>query len=303
MASKRSNHGKRSHWKIRETLKAYLMLLPMFVGFAILSLGAIAGVFTLSLTDYSIQWPPHFIGFANYTKLFSYSLFPKIMLNSLYYALLVTLPTVILSLAFALLLDRKLRGISFFRAAVFWPTIASMTAVSLIWMFLLNNNFGLVNMILNAVGLEGTQWLGNPKLTLPVFAFIYLWRHLGYYMTIILGGLQSIPNDLNESALLDGANFWKRTKHVTLPLLSPTIFYVLIMVVIYGFQVFDQIMIISKDGGPAYSGLTLSFYIYQSAFVNGKMGYASAAGMVLFLIVMFFTFIQFKFQKKWVYYN
>lgn len=294
---------KMSAYQRRECAKAYLMLSPMLIGFVIISIGAIVGVFALSLTDYSISWPPKFIGFKNYEKLFSQALFPKILWNSIYYVILITLPTVVLSLLTALLLDRKMRGSAFFRAAIFWPVIASMTAVSLIWMFLLNGNFGIVNYLLGLVGVNGPKWLSNTSLTLPVFAFIYLWRHLGYYMTIMLGGLQGIPTELYESALLDGAGYWKRTLHVTLPMVSPTIFYVLIMVVIYGFQVFDQIMVISKDGGPAYSGLTLSFYIYQNAFTNGKMGYASAAGVVLFLIVMACSLLQFKLQKKWVYYN
>lgn len=303
MEKQKKQKKKWTVYQRRECLKAYLMLSPMLIGFVIVSIGAILGAIALSFTDYSIAWPPKFIGLKNYIKLFTQPLLGKILLNSLYYVLLVTVPTVVLSLIFALLMDQKVRGGAFFRAAVFWPVIASMTAVSLIWMFLLNGNFGIINYLLGLVGIEGPQWLSDPKLTLPVFAFIYLWRHLGYYMTIMLGGLQGIPTELYESALLDGAGYFKRTLHVTLPLLSPTIFYVMIMVVIYGFQVFDQIMIISKDGGPAYSGLTLSFYIYQNAFANGQMGYASSAGVVLFLIVMAFSLLQFKLQKKWVYYN
>ncbi len=300
-----AKHAKRkmTPYQRLECAKAYLMLSPMLLGFIFVSIGAILGAIGLSFTDYSITWPPKFIGLKNYIRLFSQPLLPKILLNSLYYVVLVTVPTVVLSFLLALLLDRKVRGSAFFRAAIFWPVIASMTAVSLIWMFLLNGNFGIVNYLLRLLGINGPQWLSKPSLTLPVFAFIYLWRHLGYYMTIMLGGLQGIPTELYESALLDGAGYWKRTLHITLPMVSPTIFYVLIMVVIYGFQVFDQIMIISKDGGPAYSGLTLSFYIYQSAFSNGKMGYACAAGAVLFLIVMIFSLIQFRLQKKWVHYS
>lgn len=294
---------KMSARKRRECIEAYLMLTPMLIGFVIVSLGAIVGVFALSLTDYSISWPPNFVGIKNYARLVSQSLFGKILWNSVYYVILITFPTVIFSLLAALLLDQKVRGNAFFRAAVFWPVIASMTAVSLIWMFLLNGNFGIVNYLLGKIGIQGPKWLSEPRLTLPVFAFIYLWRHLGYYMTIMLGGLQGVPEDLYESARLDGAGYWKRIRYITLPLMSPTIFYVLIMVVIYGFQVFDQIMVISKDGGPAYSGLTLSFYIYQNAFTNGKMGYASAAGVVLFVIVMACSMLQFRMQKKWVYYN
>lgn len=301
----RPNHMKKKMSPSRrgECLRAYLMLSPMLLGFVIVSIGAIIGVFALSLTDYSISWPPNFIGLQNYKKLFSLPLLPKILWNSLYYVLLITLPTVLLSLLLALLLDYKMRGSVFFRAVFFWPVVASMTAVSLIWMFLLNSNFGIVNYLLSFWGIDGPKWLGSTHLTLPVFAFIYLWKHLGYYMTILLGGLQGVPSELYESALLDGAGYWKRIRHVTLPLISPTIFYVLIMVVIYGFQVFDQILVISKDGGPAYSGLTLSFYIYQNAFVNGKMGYASAAGILLFIIVMIVSLFQFKLQKKWVYYT
>lgn len=301
---KNNKHQKKiSNYKKREYVKAYMMLTPMLIGFVIVSIGAIIGVFTLSLTNFSISWPPQFIGFKNYKSLFSHRIFPRIIWNSVYYVVLITVPTVILSLLTALLLDSKIRGRTFFRTAIFWPVVSSMTAVSLIWMFLLNGNFGIINYLLKFLGIDGPDWLNTPSLTLPVFAFIYLWRHLGYYMTLMLGGLQNIPTELYESAELDGAAFWKRTFHITVPLMSPTIFYVLIMVVIYGFQVFDQVMIISKDGGPAYSGLTLSFFIYQSAFKNGKMGFASAAGVILFLVVIVCSLIQFKLQRKWVYYD
>lgn len=287
----------------REYLKAYAMLSPMLLGFFIVTIGAIIGVFALSFTDYSIMWPPKFIGLANYKKLFSQTLLPKILWNSVYYVVLVTVPTILLSFLVALLMNRKFRGNAFFRAAIFWPVVASMTAVSLIWMFLLNSNIGIVNLFLNKLHITGPKWFGDVSLTLPVFAFIYVWKHLGYYMTIMLGGLSNVPEELYESALLDGAGFWNRTRYITVPLMSPTIFYIFIMVVIYGFQVFDQILVISKDGGPAYSGLTLSFYVYQSAFTNGKMGYASAAGVLLFVIIMLITFLQFRVQKKWVFYN
>lgn len=287
----------------KEYLKAYAMLTPMLFGFLIVSIGTIIGAFALSFTDFSITWPPKLIGLANYRKLFSQTLLPKILWNSVYYVILIAIPTVILSFLVALLMNRNFRGSTFFRAAIFWPVVASMTAVSLIWMFLLNSNIGIVNLLLNKLGFTGPKWFGSVPLTLPVFAFIYLWKYLGYYMTIMLGGLQNVPEELYESALLDGAGFWRRTRHITIPLMSPTIFYVLTMVVIYGFQVFDQIMVISKDGGPAYSGLTLSFYIYQNAFVNGKMGYACAAGVLLFAFVLLITLLQFRLQKKWVFYN
>ena len=290
-------------YKLRESMEAYVMLLPMLLGLVVVSVGAIIGTGFISLTNFTFRWPPDFIGVKNYVNLFAHPLFPKVVFNSLYYVVLTAVPSVVLAFFMALILDTRIKGHVFFRVVYFWPVVTSMTAVALIWAFLFNNNFGLINFLLNRVGIAGPKWLADTRWALPTMAIIFIWKWVGYYMIILLSGLQSIPSDFYESATLDGAGFLQKTRHITLPLLSPSLFFVVTMIMIAAFQVFDQILVITKDGGPSYSTLTLSFYIFQNAFTFGKMAYASAMGMVLFVMVALMTYVQFKLQKIWVFYE
>lgn len=288
---------------IKEGLTAYVMLIPTILGMAFYSVGATIGAMALSVTDYSIRWPPNFVGIKNFVDFFHNRLFGKIILNTFQSALMNIVPCVLFALLLALLVNQKIPGVKFYRMVYFWPVVASMAAVSLLWGFLLSPEFGLVNYLLSTIGIDGPAWFGSTKWALPSVSVIFVWKLVGYYMTMLLVGLQNIPQSLYESAMLDGVGPFQRTLHITLPLLSPTLFMVIIMACIASFQVFDPILVLGLNGGPAHATKTLSYYIYQSAFQNLKMGYASAVSVVLFLIVGILSMIQFKLQNKWVFYN
>lgn len=294
---------KRTTARSREARAAYAMLTPTLLGLTFLSLGATLGAIGLSFTDYSVKWPPNFTGLANYRALFSARIFPQVLLTTIKSALFNVVPCVLIALALALLANRPGKGVRLFRAICFWPVVASMTAVSLLWTFLLHQQFGLVNYLLSLVGIKGPQWFGSTRWAIVGVAIIFVWKFSGYYMTMLLAGLQNIPASLYESAMLDGAGAWRRTLHITLPMLSPTLFFVLVMALIASFQVFDPILVTGLNGGPSYSTTTLSYYVYQNAFQYMKMGYAGAGATVLFAIVALISLLQFKLQDKWVFYN
>lgn len=287
----------------REAITAYLMLLPTLLGLFIFSLGATVGAILISLTDYSLKWPPEFIGLGNYVQLFSEKLFAKIISNTFLYVIITVVPCLILSFFLALAVNFKSKVITILRAAYFWPVVGSMAAIALVWSYLLNSQFGLLNYFISLFGVNGPNWLVDPSWSLVGIAIIFVWKFTGYFMTIILAGLQNIPNELYESAKLDGANLVQKNWYITLPMISSSLFFVMIMAAITAFQVFDIILIISPNGGPANANMTLSFYIYLNAFRYPYMGYASACAVLLFVIVMAVSVLQFRLQDKWVYYQ
>ena len=230
-------------------------------------------------------------------------LFWKIFGNTFWYVLLYVPLAMVGSLVLALLVNRKLPGIKLFRTIYFMPVVSSMVAVALIWSWLYNPEFGIINWVLNKLlGIEGPQWLLSTDWAMPGIAILSAWKILGYNMLILLAGLQSVPKHLQESALLDGAGPWQRFVSVTLPALSPTLFFVLIITLINSFQLFEQTYVLTQ-GGPANSTLTLSYYSYQNAFQFFRMGYAAAVAYVLFAVTLIVTIIQFRLQKRWVFYG
>ena len=286
-----------------EALEAYVFLIPTLLGMVFLTIGAIIGAILLSFTDYSLKWPPSFIGLANFRDLFSDRLLPLVLSNTFWYLVMAVVPCVIFALFLSLLVNGKTRRTRVFRTIYFWPVVGSMTAIALVWRFLLNDTFGFVNYLIGMFGVQGPRWFASTTWALVGIAIIFVWKNVGYYMTILLSGLQNIPQDLNEAAIIDGAGLVRRTWYITLPLISPTMFFVIIMTSIASFQVFDSIMVINDRGGPANATTTLSFFIYQNAFSFMRMGYAAAAGVLLFFIVSIFSMVQFRLQNKWVFYG
>lgn len=289
--------------KTREAIEAYVMLLPTIIGFLLISAGPILIAILLGFTDAKFKWPPNWIGIRNYQLLFSNPLFPKIILNSLYYSVLTVVPSAVFSFLLALLVNNKVKGIAIFRAAYFWPVVASMAAVSVIWKFMLNPQIGLMNYALQYIGIKGPIWLGTTQWVIPSLALTFVWKWVGFYMIILLAGMQDIPEDLYEASIIDGANGFQKILHITFPMVSPTLFFVIVISTIASFQLFDQVMIMTNDAGPAYSALTLSYYVYQNAFQWGKMGYACSIGVILFVIVFLFSSFQMRLQNKWVFYR
>jgi multiple sugar transport system permease protein len=286
----------------REMIEAYLYLLPTFVGLILFSLGAIIFSVGISFTDWDILQPPHWVGLSNYVRLFTTPLNWQVFGNTLYYTAVIVPVGTALALGLALALNRGLRGIVILRGLYFLPVISSTVAVSLVWSWLYNQQFGLINYLLSLVGITGPAWLADTRTAMPAVIIMSIWKGLGYNMVIFLAGLQGIPQELYEAAKIDGAGAWARFRYVTLPLVSPTTFFVVVLSTVAAFQVFDQTYVMT-NGGPAYSTTTLALFIYQNAFQWFHMGYAAALSYVLFAAVAVVTLLQFRAQGRFVFYR
>jgi multiple sugar transport system permease protein len=286
----------------REAIEAYLYLLPTFVGLILFSLGAIIFSVGISFTDWDVLQPPHWVGLSNYVRLFTTPLNWQVFANTLYYTAVIVPVGAALALGLALALNRGLRGIVILRGLYFLPVISSTVAVSLVWSWLYNQQFGLINYLLSLVGITGPAWLADTRTAMPAVLIMSIWKGLGYNMVIFLAGLQGIPQELYEAAKIDGAGAWARFRYVTLPLVSPTTFFVVVLSTVAAFQVFDQTYVMT-GGGPAYSTTTLALFIYQNAFQWFHMGYAAALSYVLFAAVAVVTLLQFRAQGRFVFYR
>jgi multiple sugar transport system permease protein/alpha-1,4-digalacturonate transport system permease protein len=221
------------------------------------------------------------------------------LFNTAYYAAGHIPLTLVAALGFAVLLNRRLRGVNFFRTALFFPYVTSLVAAAVVWNMLFSPEFGPVNQALHALGIaDPPGWTTSTTWAMPAVILTSVWRDLGYYMVIYLAGLQTIPAYLNEAAEMDGANAWQRFRHVTWPGLRPTTFFVLIMLTISSFKVFDLVQVMT-EGGPGRSTLVLSQLIFREGITEGRFGYSSAISMVLFVVVLTVTLIQFRLQKRW----
>jgi multiple sugar transport system permease protein len=281
----------------------YLYLTPTFIGLILFSSGAVIMSFFLSFTEWEIINPPKWIGLNNYLMIFKSDIFWKVFWNTIYYVFLNVPLSIIIPLLVAILLNQKLRGIKFFRTIYFIPVVSSMVAVALVWSWLYKPEYGLLNYLLNKFfGITGPQWLENEAWAMPAMVFMCVWKNLGYNMVIFLAGLQNIPDTFYEVSSIDGASSFRKFFKITLPMLSPTTFFVLIITIIGSFQVFEQTYILTK-GGPANSTLTLSYYIYLNAFQYFRMGYSAAMSYILFATIFAITLVQFRYQRKWVFYG
>jgi multiple sugar transport system permease protein len=286
----------------RDTLWFYLFASPWIIGFVIFSLGPMIASLVLSLTNYSVLMPTRFLGLQNYVQMTKDDLLLTSILNTAYYALLAVPLGEVVSLALALMLNTKvLHGRSFFRAAFYVPSVMPIVALSILWVWLLQPRFGLINTLIGLFGVHGPNWLGNPAWSKAGLVVMSL-MGVGANMVILLAALQDVPAHLYEAAMLDGANSWSKFRHVTVPMISPSIFFTLVIGFIGSFQVFTQAYVMT-GGGPAGSTLFYVLYLYRYAFEQFKLGYASALAWLLFLVIVALTFIQFKLSSKWVYYG
>lgn len=292
-----------SKLKRQEMFIGYLCLLPWLLGFIVLTAGPIIASFILSLFKYDMVHPAIFIGFQNYkTMLFEDPLFWKSLKATSYYTLLVVPLSVIGSLLIALLMNQNLRFINLFRTIFYLPSVLSGVAVALLWSWVFNKDFGVLNYLLDRLfGIIGPNWLGTEEWVIPALAIMALWG-VGGGMVIFLAGLQGIPTQLYEAAEIDGANSWQEFWKITIPLLTPTIFYQLIIGIIGTWQTFTQAYVMTQ-GGPNYASLLYVLYVYLNAFVWFKMGYACALAWVLFMIILICTILVFKSSSYWVYYE
>jgi multiple sugar transport system permease protein len=294
--------------KKREALWGYLLISPWLIGFVVFTLGPMIASLLLSLTRYNITTTPVFVQFENYIKLFTDD--PKFW-HSLGITVRFALVAIPLSLTFgfvlALLLNQNVPGLAFWRTIYYLPSVIAGVAVAILWSLIFNPRFGILNWLLGLVGIDGPGWLASPDWAIPALIIMSLWS-VGGGMIIYLSGLQSIPTALYEAAELDGANSTQRLFYITLPLMSPVIFYNLVIGIISTFQYFTEVYVITATadtglGGPAEATLFYNVYLYSNAFRYLNMGYASAMAWVLFLIVLVLTLLIFRSSAFWVYYE
>ncbi len=284
----------------KEEIAGLCFLSPNLIGFLIFSFLPITASIFLTFTEWNLATSPRFVGFENYVNIIDDELFWKYLWNTFYYAIGTIPATVMLSFFLAYLLNRKIHGIVFFRTLFFSPSITLLVAIAIVWSWLYNADFGLFNFILGTLGIDGPRWLQSTTWAMPAIIIMGIWKGTGYSMLIFLAGLQNIPEQYYEAADIDGANWWQKITHVTIPLISSTTFFVLVTTMIGAIQGFDQFYIMTR-GGPAGETTTLVYYIFQNAFEWFKMGYAATIALMLFAIILVVTLFQWRFANKWVY--
>ena len=286
----------------RRNLTGWLFILPLVAGIAAFQLVPVLISVYASLTDWDGITSPGFVGMDNYVALTGDPFFWQTLKNTAVFTCGVIPLTLVVALFLAILCNRKgIRGKAFFRTAYFTPFITSMVAISLVWTQFYAPR-GVLNGLLDAVGVSGPSWLASSTWALPAVIIVAVWQGVGYPMVILLAGLQGIPGSLYEAARLDGANAWRQFTHVTIPMLTPQIFFVLITQFVTSFQVFAIIYVMTR-GGPGNATNVYIYYLYQNAFTYGRLGYASAMAWILFVLIAVLTAIQWRLQKRWVFYE
>ena len=285
----------------REAIEGYLFILPWLLGLVIFILGPIIVSFYFSLTNFEVVKPPVFVGVENYGRLIRDPLFWQALKVTCIYVVLSTPLGLLLSFAIALLMNQKVRFVSLWRTIFYLPTLVPVIASTMLWLWIFNPQFGLLNTLLRYVGIEGPLWLGHSKWALPSLILMSLWT-VGGPMLIYLAGLQGIPTDLYEAADVDGAGGWAKFRAITIPMMTPVIFFNLVMNMILAFQVFTQAFIMT-EGGPRYATLFYVLYLYQNAFKFFRMGYAAALAWVLFIVILILTALVFRSSALWVFYE
>jgi len=296
-AQHRSSIERRESWAALGFLLPSLLLFMVFVGLPVL-----ASMY-ISFQRWDIFTSPQFVGLANYLSLLRDPIFHKVLGNTSLFVAGTVLVQMALGLGLALLLNGRIPAQGFFRVLYFLPVVSPPVAVALVWAWIFNENFGLLNSLLSGLGVHNLpRWMASTQWALPALMIVSIWQNIGYSMVLFLAGLQNIPTEIYEAGALEGAIGWKRLRHLTLPLISPTTFFVLTISVIFSFQVFDLAFIMT-DGGPSNATNTVVFYIYQNAFRFYRMGYASAVAWILFIVIFVVTLVQYRLQSRWVHYE
>lgn len=291
-----------TRWRLMKTIEGYLFISPWIVGFILFTAGPVVASLGLSFYQWSLIRPPRFVGLENYVTMFTND---PLFWQSLRVTLLYVAVAVPLQIAFALflaiLLNQKVRAIPVFRTIFYLPSVVSGVAIAVLWLWLYQPELGLINDLLSKVGIDGPAWLISKLWALPAIIGASLWT-VGGTMIIFLAGLQDMPQHLYEAAALDGAGEWAKFRHVTLPMLSPVIFFNLVLGLIAAFRMFELPLVMTQ-GGPINATMFYALYLYLSAFKFLKMGYAAALAWVLFIIIMIVTGLQLKLARRWVYYE
>ncbi|MBT2757375.1 sugar ABC transporter permease [Mesobacillus foraminis] len=276
---------------------AYLFIAAPFLGFLIFALVPLVYAIYGSFTDWNGLGQMNFIGLENFKNVFQDEYFYKAMYNTLFMMLGIPIG-IVLALLLAMGLNRGIPGTSTFRVIYYIPVISSIAAISILWQWAYNGDYGLVNQFLALIGIEGPNWLQNTSTVKPALIIMAVWKGLGYTMLLYLAALQSVPKSYYEAAKLDGANALQAFWHITLPMVKPVTFFIIVTNIIGGAQIFTEINVMTPTGGPEYSSASVVFYIWQKAFGNFQLGYASAMALVLGLFIFIITLIQFKINEK-----
>lgn len=290
----------RAGWWSSEEREGYLLILPWVIGFVIFTAVPMLAALGLVFTRYDVLSPPRWAGLANLHRLLGDELVIVVAINTFALAVLSAIPRLVFALLLAVLLDQKLRGIGFFRVLYYSPTVVPAFASVLLWVLLLQKDAGAVNYGLRTIGLRGLGWLTDPETAKFSIALMTIF-YFGPQMMIFLAALQGVPSQLYESAMVDGAGPLSRFWKITLPLITPAIFFNMVVLVIESLQMFTP-PYLSTMGGPMYSTTTAVMYIYEQAFASLRMGYASTLSCLLFLVILLFTFLQFR-LSGWVHYE
>lgn len=294
---------------------AICFLIPSMIGFIVFSILPMITLLGISVTDwdglseltlfsdFSGFMDRFYIGFNNYIEIFKSKELYQALGNTIEFVVLYIPLMLLASMAIALVLNRKTRGIGIFRVIYYIPVITSWVAGSLIWKWVLSPQYGIINEMLRVIGIEGPAWLQSPTWAMPAIVLASVWKDMGYFGLMLMSGLQGIDKGFYEAASIDGANKTKRFFKITLPLLTPTLFFVVIISMISSFQLFPQVAIMTPEGGPSGSTMVMVERIYKYGFKYYEMGYAASYSLILFAILFVLTGIQMKFQNRWVNYN
>jgi len=293
----------RQGFKTPEWLSGYLFISPWIIGFMIFTLGPFMASLGFSFTEWDLIGQPKFTGVDNYLKLWNDPLFWQSLKVTTIYAIGRVPLGIIIGLAAALLLNQNVRLLGMWRVIYYMPVVLPPVAVSMLWMWIYNPDYGILNGVLwSAFGIHGPAWLQDEFWVLPSLMMMAVWGMLGKNMIVYLSGLKSIASEMYEAAAIDGANAWQKFLSITVPMMTPIIFFNLIMGLMDSFKLFTQAYVMT-GGGPRYASLFYVYYLYQHAFQRFHMGYASAMAWVFFLILMVFTLLVFRSSKFWVYYE
>ncbi len=286
----------------REERIFYLFILPWLIGLVVFSAGPVLGMLGLSFTDWRISLDDlQFIGLDNYAKLFDDPIFWISVGNTLYIVIGRVVFGVSFALLLAILLNQKVPGIAFFRAVYYLPTVTAGVAVALVWIWIFNPRLGILNYSLKQIGITGPPWIFSKDWVKPSLILMSMFS-VGPIMIILLAGLQGVPKELYESAEIDGAGHWEKFANVTLPMLSPVLFFVIIISVVSSFQNFTEIRVMT-EGGPGESSNVMIWYLWENAFIFLQLGIAAAVAWIMFVVLMVLTGVQFWVGKRWVYYE
>lgn len=288
--------------KRKDRLIILSFLAPNIIGFLIFTLIPVFATAFISLTEWNLIGEMKFVGLANYVKVFDTKRFYQVMKNTLFYTVATVPIGLFLALCLSVLMNRKIKGVTVYRTIYYLPVVSSGVAIALLWKYIYADNVGLLAMVWQFFGAQAPRWITSTKWSMISISIMSVWKGLGGTIVLLLAGLQAISPSYYEAAKIDGANGWKQFTNVTIPLLTPTLFFQLIMSIINSFQVFDATQILT-EGGPGFSSTSIVYYIYTAAFKDLKFGYACALAMVLFFIILVITVIQWIGQKKWVNYD